>query len=65
MNLQNKLNNIKKESFKIVKGDTTIKFSYCNDSKGINIDIFSYWGNFSDTYKLSKSNIQKILKIYS
>jgi hypothetical protein len=65
MNLQNKLNNIKKESFEIAKGETKIKFYYCEKSNGIVVNLLSYWGSFSDTYKLNKSNIEKILKIYS
>tara|TARA_R100000479_G_scaffold156738_1_gene93317 strand:+ start:46 stop:297 length:252 start_codon:yes stop_codon:yes gene_type:complete len=62
-----KLNNIKKESFTLIKNDaynTKLKFSYDNYTKGVELNITSDNLEFTETYKLTKDNIKRIAKAY-
>ena len=62
-----KLNNIKKESFTLIKNDaynTKVNFTYDSDTKGVQLNITSDNLIFTETYKLSKDNIKRLAKAY-
>jgi hypothetical protein len=67
MKIQNKLKNIKKESFTLIKNDaynTKVNFTYDSDTKGIELHIDSDNLIFKETYKITKDNIEKLAKAY-
>ena len=67
MLITEKLNNIKKQSFTLIKNDaynTKLKFSYDSYTEGVELNITSDILEFTETYKLTKDNIKRIAKAY-
>ena len=67
MLITEKLNNIKKESFTLIKNDaynTKLNFSYDSYTKGVMLNITSDNLIFTETYKLTKDNIKRLSKAY-